>query len=86
MKELMIEQLTLKLKMHSLVECSGDANHHLRRKPSGYWQLRITVDRGPKYVGQRVVIGLATRDAREARARRDIVLEALRVAEKVTNL
>lgn len=77
------EQLTLPLKLHSLVECSANANHHPRRKPSGLWQLRITIDRGPKHVGRRVVIGLGTRDAREARSRRDLVLQALRVAGMV---
>lgn len=77
------KQLKLPLRFWSLVECGEGINHHLRRKPSGYWQVRFTVDRGPKYVGQRVVVGLGTRDAREARARRDIVLEALRAAGKV---
>jgi hypothetical protein len=79
----MNQQLELPLKLHSLVECGANVNHHLRRKPSGLWQLRITIDRGPKYVGRRVVIGLATRDVREARARRDLVLQALKVAGKV---
>ncbi len=66
-----------------LIECGSGVNHHLRRKRSGLWQVRFTVDRGPKYVGRRVVIGLGTRDVREARARRDLILQALKVAGKV---
>jgi hypothetical protein len=68
----------------NLLECSAsdpsDPDHHLRMRPSGYWQLRLTVDRGPKYIGQRVVIGLRTRDPQEARARRDLILDAMKQA------
>ena len=74
------EQLTLPLKFLELIECGSDVNHHLRRKPSGLWQVRLTVDRGPKYVGRRVTLGLGTKDVREARARRDLILQALKVA------
>jgi hypothetical protein len=78
------EQLTLPLRFFHLVQCSAahedDPNHHLRRKKSGYWQLRITVDRGRKFVGQRVIIGLRTRCEREARERRDVILAALEKA------
>lgn len=77
------EQLHLPLNLRQLVECGAGLNHHLRRKPSGLWQVRFTVDRGPKYVGQRVVIGLGTRDVKEARERRDLILKSLRVAERV---
>jgi hypothetical protein len=77
------EQLHLPLGLRRLVECGAGLNHHLRQKPSGLWQVRITVDRGPKYVGRRVVIGLGTRDVREARVRRDLILKSLRVAERV---
>lgn len=76
-------QLELPLKLFELVECGANLNHHLRRKKSGLWQVRFTVDRGPKYVGRRVVIGLGTRDVQEARARRDLILQALKVAERV---
>lgn len=55
-------------------------NHHLRRKPSGYFQARITIDQGEKFVGKRLIIGLKTRHIAEARERRDLVLEALKAA------
>jgi hypothetical protein len=81
------EQLLLPLKFRYRVQCSAarvdDENHHLRRKPSGYWQLRITVDRGRKFVGQRVILGLRTRCEIEARERRDVILAALEKARMV---
>ena len=40
--------------------------------------MRFTVDRGPKYVGERVKLSMRTRDAEEAQQRRDLVLEALK--------
>lgn len=62
-----------------------DENHHLRRKKSGLWQLRITIDRGRKFVGKRVNIGLGTYCVEEARARRDLMLKTLKVAERVSS-
>lgn len=56
-------------------------NHHLRRKSSGLFQLRFTVDRGPKYVGERVIMSLRTKDENEARQRREIVGEAMSKAQ-----
>jgi len=44
------------------VEKKNAKNHLLRQKRSGLWQMRLTVDRGPKYVGRRIVIGLDTHD------------------------
>ena len=79
----MNDQLKLPLSFLDLVEAGGNINHHLRRKKSGLWQVRFTVDRGPKFVGRRVVIGLGTREVREARARRDLILQALKVADRV---
>jgi hypothetical protein len=77
-------QVLLPLKFRYRVHCSAarvdDENHHLRRKPSGYWQLRITVDRGRKFVGQRVILGLRTRCEKEARQRRDVILAVLEKA------
>lgn len=60
------------------VEKKNAKNHLLRQKRSGLWQMRLTVDRGPKYVGRRIVIGLDTHDENEARDRRDVVLKTLR--------
>ena len=78
-------QLLLPLGFRMTLECSaanpGDKNHHLRRKRSGLFQLRFTVDRGPKFVGERVVISLRTRDAEEAQQRRDTVMDALTKAK-----
>lgn len=78
-------QSLLPLGFRMTLECSaanpGDKNHHLRRKRSGLYQLRFTVDRGPKYVGERVVVSLRTRDSEEAQQRRDTVLEALTKAK-----
>lgn len=89
-KGMKAQQLTLPLRFFHLVECSAakgdDPNHHLRRKPSGYWQLRLTVDRGRKFVGQRVNIGLRTRCEREARERRDVILAALEKARLVVDV
>lgn len=60
-------------------------DHHLRRKPSGYFQMRVTIDRGPKYVGDRVILGLKTRSTEEARERRDLILEAYKAAGVAVN-
>ena len=83
------EQLQLPLTVLRLIKCSAakldNPNHHLRRKASGYWQLRITVDRGRKFVGQRVILGLRTRCEREARERRDVILAALEKAKLVAD-
>jgi hypothetical protein len=77
-------QEELPLDFNHLVTCSAarqdDPNHHLRQKPNGYWQLRCMVDRGPKFVGIRVVIGLRTRCAKEARERRDLILKSYEIA------
>lgn len=81
------EQMTLPLRYLHFVQCSAanldDPHHHLRRKPNGYWQLRLTVNRGRKYVGQRVVIGLRTRCERDAQERRDLILATLKKARMV---
>ena len=55
-------------------------NHHLRQKKSGLWQARITIDRGSKYVGKRITIGLKTKELREAEVRRDLIITALTTA------
>lgn len=83
----MSEQFELTLEIQELIagKESKPINHHLRRKKSGLWQLRITVDRGRKYVGKRVIMGLDTRNVNEARARRDLVLKALDLAMKVSS-
>jgi hypothetical protein len=60
-------------------------NHHLRRKPSGYWQLRVTLDQGEKYVGKRVTIGLRTCHIDEARVRRDLILDVLKIQQRIIN-
>jgi len=81
------DQLLLPLPYRMTVECSAarpdDPGHHLRRKPSGLYQLRLTIDRGPKFVGQRIVVSLRTRDQEEAAKRRDLVMEALKKAKLV---
>ena len=80
-------QMTLPLRLLRFVQCSAarldDPHHHLRRKPNGYWQLRLTVDRGRIYVGQRMVIGLRTRSERDAQDRRDLILATLKRARMV---
>lgn len=60
------------------VEKKNAKNHLLRQKQSGLWQMRLTIDRGPKFVGRRIVIGLDTHDEIEARNRRDVVLKTLK--------
>lgn len=77
------EQATLPLEFIDLIECGRAVNHHLRRANSGLFQLRLTIDRGPKYVGKRVTIGLKTKDVFEARIRRDLILKTLRVADRI---
>lgn len=72
-------QLELPLNILQLVECGVNINHHLRQKESGLWQVRLTVDRGPKFVGKRVTLGLGTKDVREARMRWNLILRALKV-------
>ena len=82
-----LHQPELPLRFLTTLECAaarlGDPDHHLRKKPSGYWQLRVTIDRGPKLVGQRVILGLGTHDAEEARKRRDVVLAGFKKAGHV---
>lgn len=66
------------------MSAASTANHHLRRKTSGLWQMRLALlDKGTKCVGRRVVIGLGTHDVEEARARRDLVLRAVGVCHAV---
>ena len=60
-------------------------SHHLYRKRSGLFQMRFTVDRGPKFVGERVKISLRTRDPEEAKLRRDVILTALSKAKFVSD-
>ena len=83
-------QLELPLRFFRRIQCSAaqvdDPDHHLRRKPSGLYQLRITIGRGPKLVGQRKVFGLDTRDTEEARKRRDVILKVLKEAGHVIRL
>ncbi|MBB5351369.1 hypothetical protein HNR46_001605 [Haloferula luteola] len=59
--------------------------HHIKRKPSGLYQMRATIDRGPKLVGVRITQGLGTRDLREALERRDLIIAALEKAERISN-
>lgn len=74
------EQLALPLRMTSLVECSTDANHHLRRWRNRPYEIRVTIFTNPKFVGQRVCKSLGTKDVREARLRRDVLLSILKEA------
>jgi hypothetical protein len=64
-----------------LIEASAakenDPNHHLSTNEFGWWRMRVTVDRGPKYTGERVMICLGTNSETEARIRRDLVIAAL---------
>lgn len=74
-------QLELPLRFYRRIQCSAaklsDPDHHLRRKENGYYQLRVTIDRGPKLVGERCTFGLRTKNATAARIRRDLILEIL---------
>lgn len=80
-------QLELPLRFYRRIQCSAaklsDPDHHLRRKPNGYYQLRVTIDRGPKLVGKRETFGLGTRNVRTARQRRDFALSLLKKAGHV---
>ena len=60
-----------------------DPCHHLPREPSGYWQLRITVDRGREIGCLPVVVCLDTRSEQAARDRRDLVMAAIEKARLV---
>jgi len=77
-------QLLLPLRFYRRIQCAAasvsDPDHHLRRKTNGYYQLRVTIDRGPKVVGERMNFGLGTRTAEEARYRRDMILNVLKKA------
>lgn len=55
------------------------------RKPSKShpYQMRITVDQGPKFTGKRVCFSLGTHDKMEAIKRRDCILDCLEKAEFV---
>lgn len=59
-------------------------DHHLRVNSRGFYQMRITIDRGPKFVGLRRVIGLGTKDVHQARQRRDLILRVLNLAKKLS--
>ena len=50
---------------------------HLKKSKGHPYQLRVTIDQGPKFVGKRVTVPLGTRDYNEALRIRDLVLEAL---------
>jgi hypothetical protein len=80
-------QLLLPLRFYRRIQCSAaqltDPDHHLRRKENGYFQLRVTIDRGPKLVGQRVTFGLGTNNPDLARDRRDFALRVLKQAGNV---
>ena len=47
------------------------------RKDRGTYRMRVTIDRGPKFTGERIIIPLATSDKQTARMMRDAVLSAL---------
>lgn len=74
------QQLQLPLRFLSLVECSQNANHHLRRWRNRPYEIRVTIFTNPKFVGQRVCKSLGTKDVREARRRRDAILSDLKKA------
>lgn len=73
--------------MLSLGHCSPSAApnehevNHLCRNRSGLYLMRLTVDRGAKYVGERIKISLRTHDREEAKQRRDVVMVALTKAK-----
>lgn len=52
-------------------------NHHLAKHTRGSYRVFVTVDRGPKYTGQRISVPVRTHDEEEARARRDILIDGL---------
>jgi hypothetical protein len=54
-----------------------DGIHHLDRKRNR-WRLRVTVSRGEKVVGKRLVIHTGTTDYDEALIRRELIAEAYR--------
>jgi hypothetical protein len=71
-----------------LVECSAarmdDPNHHLHRRASGYWVMRVTITRDKGLTGSRIKIGMKTHSADKARLRRDRLLAAFVEAGLVT--
>jgi hypothetical protein len=50
--------------------------HHLQ-KVNGVWCVRVSLDRGPKLVAERVKKSLGTGDVSEAKIRRDIFIAGL---------
>ena len=75
------EQLRLPLIFVRRVQCADASgvrflDHHMRRKASGYWQMRITLVKDAKMKGKVTIIGLKTRDTEKARQRRDRLLSA----------
>ena len=74
------EQLILPLYYLELVQFQKVDNHHLKKSDGCPYQLRVTIDQGPKFGGKRVTIPLGTRDYNETAKARDLVLKVL-VAE-----
>ena len=56
----------------------ANAMHHIRTwKGRPYW-LKIRIDQGPKFVGKDIFLPLRTKDMEQAKAIRDLVIEALK--------
>lgn len=82
MKEHNPTELELEMETINSDSKDHDPNRFLRQKECGLWQLRTTIDRGSKYVGKRVTIGLRTHDVNEARSMRDFALHVINVTLK----
>ena len=84
MPNITIIQGVLPLIFIELVECAQTKDHHLKKSEGHPYQLRVTIDQGPKFVGKRITIPLSTRDYKEALRLRDHLLHALKSADFLT--
>jgi len=81
-----LDRLPLKLHLRyiELVQCHKPDAHHLKKSAGHPYQLRVTIDQGPKFVGKRVTVPLGTRDYQEALRLRDLILMALAAGDFMT--
>lgn len=78
------EQMPLPMRCLYLVECHKKDTRNLKKSQGHPYQLRVTIDQGPKFVGKRVTVPLGTRDYHEAIRLRDMMLKALASGDFLT--
>lgn len=57
-----------------------DPSKHHMQKVNGVWCVRVTIDKGPKFCGERVKKSLGTGDLTVAKFNRDLFIAGIKAA------